>query len=879
MSGPRARWHRRAGTVVLAWALALAAAVLAHPFLPQPRWTLVHLLTLGVLGNAVLVWSWHFATALLRLPAASVRRGEVARLVAYNATAVVLVAGMLSGVRALVAVAGAGLVAVVAAHAVALAHAVRRALPGRFAVTLRYLVAAALLLCVGGAGGVVLGSGGLEHRAGTLPERVLVAHVTLAGSGWLALTVVGTLLTLWPTMVRARIPDTVQRHARLLLPALVVAVLAASAAVLTGGLLVAALGPLVVLGLLAALALPYRHTLRLKGGDVPVAPSAVPVLAGLGWLAATQLAQSVALATAPDWVRAADAVTGLTPALLVGFGAQVLVGALTYLWPVVLGGGPAAVRDSCGGMARGWAARAVLLDAGLLGCLLPVSPPARVILSTLVAASLACTPLLALRVALARRSPPPPEPRDVPAPHPFGQAVAGLVAVVLAVAGGVGVDPAAAGLRTGADAAPSAGGAAVTGRTTRLVVHVQGMRFVPDVLRVPAGDRLVLTLVNDGEDRHDLVLETGARTPRLVPGGRADLDAGPITGRVRGWCSLPGHRMRGMTLTVEPIGAPEPGAVAAPEPSAASPGHHHPDDADVPIPDADVARALAAPPAASSAVADARLAPAGPGSLHRITLPVTQTRVEVAPGIVQARWTFGGTAPGPVLHGRVGDTFEITLRNDASIGHSIDFHAGALAPDGPMRTIQPGESLVYRFRADQAGIWMYHCSTMPMSLHLANGMIGAVVIDPPGLAPVAREYVLVQSELYLGAPGDGADDDALRAERPDLVVFNGRARQYDAHPLPVGVGERVRVWVLDAGPQRSSAFHVVGTRFDTVWTEGAYRLRPGAGPGAGGAQVLPLLPAQGGFVEFTLPEAGHYPFVTHAMVDAERGAHGLFLAR
>ena len=244
---------------------------------------------------------------------------------------------------------------------------------------------------------------------------------------------------------------------------------------------------------------------------------------------------------------------------------------------------------------------------------------------------------------------------------------------------------------------------------------------------------------------------------------------------------------------------------------------------------------------------------------------------EVAPGVRQRLWTFNGTAPGPALHGRVGDVFEITLVNDGTIGHSIDFHAGALAPDEPMRTIPPGKSLVYRFTALRAGVWLYHCSTMPMSAHIANGMFGAVVIEPSDLPAVDRSYLLVQSELYLGPQGGVVDEAKLAAERPDAVVFNGYANQYDARLLTARAGERVRVWVLDAGPNRGASFHVVGGQFDTVYAEGGYLLRQGEG----GSQSLALAPAQGGFVELTFPEPGRYPFVTHVMVDAERGAHGV----
>lgn len=192
-----------------------------------------------------------------------------------------------------------------------------------------------------------------------------------------------------------------------------------------------------------------------------------------------------------------------------------------------------------------------------------------------------------------------------------------------------------------------------------------------------------------------------------------------------------------------------------------------------------------------------------------------------------------------------------------------------------MRTIPPGQSLVYRFTAGRAGVWMYHCATMPMSAHIANGMFGAVVIEPADLPPVERSYLLVQSELYLGPQGGVVDEAKLAEERPDAVVFNGYANQYDARPLIARVGERVRMWMLDAGPNRSTSFHVVGGQFDTVYAEGSYLLRPGEG----GSQTLALVPAQGGFVELSFPEPGHYPFVTHAMVDAERGAHGIVEVR
>ena len=139
---------------------------------------------------------------------------------------------------------------------------------------------------------------------------------------------------------------------------------------------------------------------------------------------------------------------------------------------------------------------------------------------------------------------------------------------------------------------------------------------------------------------------------------------------------------------------------------------------------------------------------------------------------------------------------------------------------------------------------MYHCSTMPMSAHIAAGMPGAVVIEPDGLPAVDRSYVLVQSEVHVAVTAATrsreVDAGGAAAVTPDAVVFNGVANQYDTARSRRRSGERVRFWVLDAGPNRVTSFHIVGGQFDTVWSEGAYRLRPGAaGSGEDPAGVRP----------------------------------------
>lgn len=419
------------------------------------------------------------------------------------------------------------------------------------------------------------------------------------------------------------------------------------------------------------------------------------------------------------------------------------------------------------------------------------------------------------------------------------------------------------GNRNNSPAADAVG--AASGGMRIVAVRLADMRISPSVVTVKTGTHVVLDVTNDDTVQHDLLVGIGLRTPLLGHGQTARLDLGRLTRSLSGWCTVPGHKAAGMTMTIEVTGAGAGHATPAVTATTNRPGTSPAVD-------------FAAYPGPDWTPYDPALRPAPEGAEHHLTLRVRDRVVEVAPGVRQTLWTYNGTSPGPTLHGRVGDLFTVTVINEASTGHSIDFHAGSLSPDEPMREIEPGRSSTYRFRARYSGAWMYHCATMPMSLHVANGMYGAVIIDPPDAAKVARQFVLVQSELYLGRQDGTADAAKIASEHPDALVFNGYVNQYDHAPIRVRAGDRVRVWLLDAGPQRATSFHVVGTQFDTVFKEGAYLLRPG-NPERGAAQSLDLAPAQGGFVEFTVPAAGHYPFLDHAMVDAERGAHGVFLAR
>ncbi|WP_146819017.1 multicopper oxidase domain-containing protein [Actinotalea fermentans] len=872
--GGRARWLVRTNALVVAWlGLAVVVAV-GHRWIPAASWLMTHLLLLGAASTALLIWTAHFAQALGRRPLPGGTRQQAVRLALHTLGAVAVVTGLVTTVGAAVT-AGAAIVAgTVLWHAAALVGALRGGLGGRLSWTTWAFVASALALPVGAFLGRLLVSAG-----GELAGRAYVGHVASMLLGWVGLAVVGTLVTLWPTMLRVQLDDAAERAGRRGL-----VVLAGSLAVQVAGtgigwrwLLVAGLAGYVV-GLVVAWR-PHVAQVRRRPPE-GFAPWSVG--AGLAWLAGAVGVWAAVAATSPTWATLQGRTGALVAPLAVGFTGQVLLGSLAHLGPMALGGGPGAVRAARDVVDRGAGARLVLANGGLLLFVLPAPSLVRVAASMLALVALAATPALLVRAAVvarrARRSAEASGTRGLPVAVPGGleaprrrhrrSALAGGVALAVAVAGAVAADPAAAGLGAAADA-----GVAATGRVVEVEVVARDMRFEPASVTVESGDRLVVVLANADDVAHDLVLDSGASSGRVAPGGTGRLEVEVVGRALDGWCSVTGHRQMGMTFRVEVAGAETAGTGPAPGHDG---GHQDPAAAPSAAEDLD----LMADPGLGFEAYDAALPPAPDAAVHRVRLEVTEVEREVAPGVRQTVWTFGGTAPGPVLRGRVGDRFEVTLVNDGTIGHSIDFHAGALAPAGPMRTIEPGEELTYTFTATRSGIWMYHCSTMPMSLHIANGMFGAVVIDPPDLPPVDREYLLVQSELYLGPQGGTADERAVADETPDAVAFNGYAAQYDHAPLPVRVGERVRIWVLDAGPNRATSFHVVGGQFETVFREGAWLLGgPGAAPTTGGAQALALQPAEGGFVELVLPEPGQYPFVSHVMVDAERGAHGLLDAR
>jgi nitrite reductase (NO-forming) len=219
-----------------------------------------------------------------------------------------------------------------------------------------------------------------------------------------------------------------------------------------------------------------------------------------------------------------------------------------------------------------------------------------------------------------------------------------------------------------------------------------------------------------------------------------------------------------------------------------------------------------------------------------------------------------------------GDKVEITLVNGGSkemgvrMPHSIDYHSSEVAPNLAFKTIQPGQTHRFSFVAKHPGVFMYHCATDPVLMHTGAGMVGMMVVKPKSLAPVDRELWMTQQEFYIGEEGQDADPAKMAEKNPDVLAFNGYAAQYKDHPITVRRGETIRMYVLNAGPSIWSAFHVIGTVFDTTHVEGVV---------GHDAQTINLAPSQGGWVEFTLDEEGSYPFVTHAFGDMVKGAVGV----
>jgi nitrite reductase (NO-forming) len=281
--------------------------------------------------------------------------------------------------------------------------------------------------------------------------------------------------------------------------------------------------------------------------------------------------------------------------------------------------------------------------------------------------------------------------------------------------------------------------------------------------------------------------------------------------------------------------------------------------------------------AASHKAYPAELPALTPGPVVKVDLSIRHQVVQIAPGVEYQTWTFGGGVPGPVVHARQGQTVEVTLTNDAPMAHSVDFHAARVAPNKAFVDVPPGKSFTFSFKVKDPGVFMYHCGTKPVLAHIANGMYGAIVVDPADsslMPPVRHSYVLVSSEWYLNGPGlkQPAGLDMVKAHQmsADWVTWNGYAGQYVAHPLEADPGHATRFYVVAAGPSLSTTFHVVGTILDRAWVDGDV-----VDPPAHGVQTVTVPAGGSGIFDVDIAKPGLYPFVSHSFASVDMGQVGL----
>ncbi len=371
----------------------------------------------------------------------------------------------------------------------------------------------------------------------------------------------------------------------------------------------------------------------------------------------------------------------------------------------------------------------------------------------------------------------------------------------------------------------------------------------PTLLAQP-GDIVEITLVNAEAVQHNLQIdEFGVDTGPLTGQGEQQTIkfVADREGSFTYFCIVPGHQAAGMQGTLQ---------VGSGESTAAASVVKHPADLPAPV--------------------GAR----GP-QLVQAELVAQEVVGQLAEGTTYQYFTFNGTVPGPFIRARVGDTVEITLRNEtgSTFVHSVDLHA-ATGPGGggEVTQVQPGETKTFTFTALNPGIYVYHCATPSVPHHIASGMYGLILIEPAGgLPPVDREFYVMQGEIYTTEPFGTLGQltfshEKMSNEDPEYFVFNGAAAALAAEPnmLTANVGDTVRIFVGVGGPNFTSSFHVIGEIFDRAYAFGSLTAAP-----LTDVQTISVPPGGAVMVEFDVEYPGHYVLVDHALSRLERGLVGM----
>ena len=378
------------------------------------------------------------------------------------------------------------------------------------------------------------------------------------------------------------------------------------------------------------------------------------------------------------------------------------------------------------------------------------------------------------------------------------------------------------------------------------------------ILTANPGDIVQITLVNgDGVDHNIALPDFNITSTHVISLGVSTTVVFAVDqeGSFVYFCTLPGHRQAGMEGKLI-VGNPPASTTAA---STAADIVREPTDLPAPLGNR-------------------------PPTTVRIDLKTVEVEGQLAEGVTYTYWTFDGKVPGPFLRIRQGDTVELHLTNEAGshMAHSIDLHA-VTGPGGGAAVMQvaPGQEKSFSFTALNPGLYVYHCATPMVAEHIANGMYGLILVEPEGgLPPVAKEFYVMQGELYtegaFGAVGHQLGSSAkLLAETPDYFVFNGAAKALtqDAHALHANVGDTVRIYFGVGGPNFISSFHVIGEIFDRVYDQASLTATP-----LTNVQTT-LVPTGGAtMVEFKMEVPGRYILVDHSLSRMEHGLVGFLYA-
>jgi nitrite reductase (NO-forming) len=375
---------------------------------------------------------------------------------------------------------------------------------------------------------------------------------------------------------------------------------------------------------------------------------------------------------------------------------------------------------------------------------------------------------------------------------------------------------------------------------------------VNPILTAVEGQVVQLTLINGEGAEHDIVFpDQNATSPRVTGKSASTTIAfrADKSGDFVYFCSVPGHRLAGMEGQFLVTPRPPPQTVV---------------EADISREPTDV------PP------------PIGKRDPQTVRVDLLSVELEgrLAEGTTFGYWTFNGKVPGPFIRVRVGDTVDVHLKNsaDSSMIHSVDFHA-ATGPGGGAAALQvdPGQEKSMTWKALVPGLYVYHCATPMVAEHIANGMYGLILVEPEGgMAPVDREFYVMQGEIYSDMPYGqrGSAEfsvEKLLNEHPEYFVFNGSVGALSRlHPLQAKVGETVRIFFGVGGPNYTSSFHVIGEIFDKVYSFGGLQAPP-----LEGVQTVSVAPGGAVITEFKTHVPGNYTLVDHALARVERGLSGI----